>query len=122
MSSDGEALGNVVDVDPISRPHYEPIDMKTVGLQRSKCRKSKRKKCYSTIKNIGFTAYCPFPTMTTVVIVQKATIPASREIHNVQRAHSNVDWTRNICQPMALITETISKNTYGYMKRQPDKP
>ena len=24
--SEGEALHNVVDVDPISRPHYKPID------------------------------------------------------------------------------------------------
>ena len=32
--SEGEALGNVVDVDPISRPHYEPIDMTDVGLRR----------------------------------------------------------------------------------------
>ena len=39
VPSDGEALGNVVDVDPTSRPYYEPIDMTTVGLQRSKRRK-----------------------------------------------------------------------------------
>ena len=36
VPSEGEALGNVVDVDPISRPHYEPIDMRTVGLRISK--------------------------------------------------------------------------------------
>ena len=96
--------------------------MTTVGLQRSKCRKSKRKKCYSTIKNIGFTAYCAFAKMTTVVRGQIATISASREIHNVQRAHSNVDWTRNICQPMELITVMIVKDTltYGEMKQQLD--
>ena len=28
---EGEALRKVVDVDPISRPHYEPIDMTTLG-------------------------------------------------------------------------------------------
>ena len=35
VPSKGEALGNVVDVDSISRPHYKPIDMTTVGLRRS---------------------------------------------------------------------------------------
>ena len=62
--------------------------------------------------------------MTTVIRGQITTISASREIHNVQRAHSNFDWTRNICQPMALIIEMIGKDTltYGEMKRQPDKP
>ena len=84
MPSEGEAVGNVVDVDPISRPDYEPIDMTTAGLQRSKRRKSEKKKFYSTIKNIGFTAYCAFSTMTTIVRVQIATISASRENHNVQ--------------------------------------
>ena len=44
VPSEGEALRNVVDVDPISRPHYEPIDMKNVGLQISKCRKSEKNK------------------------------------------------------------------------------
>ena len=39
VPSEGESLGNVVDVDPISRPQYEPIDMTTVGLLRSKLRK-----------------------------------------------------------------------------------
>ena len=34
IPSEGEALGNVVDVDPISMPHYEPIYMTTVRLQR----------------------------------------------------------------------------------------
>ena len=57
VPAEREALGNVVDVDSISRPHYEPIDMTTVGLRRSKRRKSEKNKCYSTIKNIGFTAY-----------------------------------------------------------------
>ena len=62
--------------------------------------------------------------MTTVVRGQIATILASREIHNVQRAHSNADWTRNIFQPIALITAIIDKDTLTYedMKRQPDKP
>ena len=62
--------------------------------------------------------------MTTVGRGQIATISASMDIHNVQRAHSNVDWARNICQPTALITAMISKDilTYGEMKRQPDKP
>ena len=67
MPSEGEELGNVVGVDTISRPHSEPIDMTTVRLRISKRRKSDKKKCYSTIKNIGFTAYCAFATMTTVV-------------------------------------------------------
>ena len=55
---------------------------------------------------------------------QIATISASRDLKNVQRAHLNVDWTINICQPMALITAMISKDTltYGDMKQQPDKP
>ena len=34
VPSEGQALGNVMDIDPISRPHCEPIDMTTVGLQR----------------------------------------------------------------------------------------
>ena len=67
VPSEGEALDNVVDVDPISRPHYEPIDMTTVGLRISNRHKSEKNKCYSTIKNIGFTAYCAFATMTTAV-------------------------------------------------------
>ena len=67
VPSEGEALRNVVDVDPISRPHYEQIDMTTVGLRRSKRRKSEKKKCFSTIKYIGFTAYCTFTSMTTSV-------------------------------------------------------
>ena len=106
-----------MDVDPISRPHYEPIDMITVGLQRSKRRKSEKNKCYSTIKYIGFTAYCAFSSMTTAVKGKIATISASIDLQNVQRAHSNVDWTRNICQPMAIITAMISKDTviYGEM-------
>ena len=65
VPSEGEALLNVVDVDPISRLHYKPIDMTTVELRRSKSLKSEKKKCYSTIKNIGFTAYCAFTTMKT---------------------------------------------------------
>ena len=62
--------------------------------------------------------------MTTVVRGQISTISESREIHNVQQAHSNIDWTRKICQTMALITAIIGKValTYGEMKRQPDKP
>ena len=98
--------------------------MTTVGLRRSNRRKSEKNKCYSTIKNIGFTAYWALAKMTTVVRGQIATISASRDIHNVQRAHPNFDWTRNICQPMALITVMIGKDTltYGEMKRQPDKP
>ena len=87
VPSEGEALRNVVDVDPISRPHYEPIDMTTVGLQISNCRKSEKKKSYSTNKYIGFTAYCTFATMTTSVRGQIATISASRDLQNVQRAH-----------------------------------
>ena len=98
--------------------------MTTVGLRSSKRRKSEKKKFYSTIKYIGFTAYCAFASMTTSVRGQIATILASRDLQNVQWAHSNVDWTRNICQPMALITAMIGKDTltYGYMKRQPEKP
>ena len=87
VPSEGEALGNVVDVDKISRPNYEPIDMTTVGLRRSKRCKPEKNKCYSTVKSIGFTAYCAFTTMTTIARGQIATISASREIHNVQRAH-----------------------------------
>ena len=56
VTSEGEELGNVVDVDPISRPYYDLIDMITVGLRRSTRRKSEKNKCYLTIKNIGFTA------------------------------------------------------------------
>ena len=124
VSSEGEALGNVVDVDPISRAHYEPIYMTTVGLRRSKRRKSEKKKFYSTIKNIGFTAYFAFTTMTTAVRGQIATISASRETQNVQRSYLNINWTINICQTMALIIAMIGKDTltYGEMKRQPDKP
>ena len=55
VPSDGEALRNVVDIDPNSRPHYEQTYMTTVGLRRSKRRKSEKKKCYSKIKYIGFT-------------------------------------------------------------------
>ena len=89
-----------------------------------KCRKSEKKKCYSTIKYIGFTAYCTLTTIKNAVRGQIATILVSEDIQNVQRAHSNVDWTRNIYQPMALITAIIGKDTltYGEMKRQPDKP
>ena len=124
MLLEGEALRNVVDVDPISKPHYEPIDMTTVGLRRSKRCKSEKKICYSTIKYIGFTAYCTFASMTTYVRGQISTISASRDLQNVQRAHLNFDWTRNICQPIALITEMIRVDTltYGEMKRQPEKP
>ena len=124
MLSEGEALGIVVDVDPISRPHYEPIFMTTKGLRRSKRRKSEENKCYLTIKNIGFTAYYAFATMITVVRGQIATISTSKEINNYQQAHSNVDWTKNIYQPKVLITAIIGKDTltYGEMKRQPDKP
>ena len=114
VPSEGEALHNVVDVDPISRPHYEPIDMTAVGLQRSKRRKSEKNKCYSTIKNIGFTAYCAFATMTNSVRGQIAKILASRDLQNFQRAHSNVDWTINICQLMALITVMTGKYTLAY--------
>ena len=62
--------------------------------------------------------------ITTVVRGQIATISASIEIQNVQQSHSNIDCTRNICQPMALIIEMISRDklTYGELKRQPDKP
>ena len=87
VPSEGEALGNVVDVDPISRPHYESIDMTPVRLWRSKRRKSEKKKCYSTIKNIGFAAYCAFATMTTFVRGKIATILAPKEIQNIERAH-----------------------------------
>ena len=45
VPSEGEALRNVVDVDTISRPHYKPIDMTTVGLRISKRHKSEKKKC-----------------------------------------------------------------------------
>ena len=103
-----------MDVDSISRPHYKPIYMTTARLPRSKRRKSEKKKCYSTIKNIGFTAYCAFATMTTIVRGQIATISASREIQNVEQAHSNADWNRNICQTMALITVMIGKDTSKY--------
>ena len=84
----------------------------------------RKKKSYSTIKYIGFTAYCKFASMTTAVKGKIATSSASIDLQNVQREHSNVDWTRNICQPMAIITAMISKYTftYGEMKRQPDKP
>ena len=124
MPSEGEALRNVVDVDPISQPNYEPIDMTTVWLRRSKRRKSEKKKCYSTIKNIGFTAYCAFATMTTAARGQITTILASRYLQNAQRARSKIDWTRNICQPMDLITAMIGKDTltYGEVMQQPDKP
>ena len=123
MPSEEEALRNVVDVDPSSRHHNEPIDMTTVGLRVSKRRKSEKKKCYSTIKYIGFTAYCAFISMTTSVRGKISTISASRDLQNVQRAHSKVDRTRNICQPMALIIAMISKDTftYGEIKRQLDK-
>ena len=98
--------------------------MATVLLQRSKRRKSEKKICYSIIKYIGFTAYYTFASMKTAIRGQIATISASRYLHNVQRLHSNVDWTINICQPTALITAIISKDTltYGEMKQQPDKP
>ena len=43
VPSEGESLRNVVYVDPISRPHYEPISMTTVGLRRSKRRKSEKR-------------------------------------------------------------------------------
>ena len=49
VPSEGEALRNVVDVDPILRPHYEPINVTTSGIRRSKRRKSEKNKCYSTI-------------------------------------------------------------------------
>ena len=62
--------------------------------------------------------------MTTVVRGQIATISESRETHNVQQLHSNVDWTRNICQQIYLITAMIGKDTLTYveMKQQPEKP
>ena len=44
VPSEGEALVNVVDVDPILRPHYEPIYMTTARLRISKRRKSEKKK------------------------------------------------------------------------------
>ena len=84
MSSEGEALGNIVDVDSISRTHYEPKYMTAIGLRRSKHRKLEKKKCYSTINNIGFTVYYVFTTMTTVVRRQIAKILVSREIQNVE--------------------------------------
>ena len=98
--------------------------MTTVGLRRSKRRKAEKKKCYSTITNIGFTLYCAFATITSAVRGKIATISESRYLQNIQRAHSNVDWTRNICQQMALIIAMIGKDTltYGEMKQQPDKP
>ena len=98
--------------------------MTTVGLRRSKRRKPEKNKCYSTIKNIGFAAYCAFDTMTTIARGQIATISALREIHNVQWAHLNVNWTINVCQPMAPITEMTGKDTLtcGYTKLQLDKP
>ena len=62
--------------------------------------------------------------MTTVSRGQIETISASRDIHNVQQAHSNIDWTRNICQPIDLITVMIGKDTLTYekIKQQPDIP
>ena len=98
--------------------------MTTVGLRRSNHLKSEKKKCYSTIKNIGFIEYCAFATMTTAVRRQIETMSASRYYQNLQRAHSNFYWTRNVCQPMARITAMIVKYTwtYWYMKQQPDKP
>ena len=83
VPSEGEALSKVMDVDPISRPHYHPIDMTTVGLRRSKCRKSEKNRYYSTIKYIGFTAYCAFASTKTAVRGQIATISASRDLQNV---------------------------------------
>ena len=77
VPSKEEALRNVVYVDPIIRPHYEPINMTTAGLRRSKRLKSEKNKCYSTIKNIGFTAYCAFATMTTSVRGKISTISES---------------------------------------------
>ena len=111
VPSEGEVLGNVVDVDTTLRPYYEPIDMTTVGLRKPKRRKSEKNKCYSTIKYISFTAYCAFDSMKTAVKGKIATISASRDLQNFQRAHSNVNWTRNIYQPMALTTAMISKDT-----------
>ena len=103
VTSEGEALRNVLYVVPISRPRYERIDMTNVRLRRSKRGKSEKNKCYSRIKYIGFTAYCAFASMTTAVRGQIATISVSRDPQNVQRAHSNVDWTRNICQQMPKV-------------------
>ena len=42
VPSEGEALGNVVDADQISRPHYKTIYMTTVGLHTSKRNKSEK--------------------------------------------------------------------------------
>ena len=50
VPSEGEALGNVVDVDPISSPHYEPIYTTTVGLRISKRHKSEKKKLLNNQK------------------------------------------------------------------------
>ena len=91
VPSEGEALRNVVDVGPISRYHYKPIDMITVRLRISKPHKSEKYKFYSTIKNIGFTAYCAFAKIITAVRGQIAKILASRDIQNFQRANLNVD-------------------------------
>ena len=33
VPSEGEVLGNVVDIDPTSRSYYEPINMTTVGYE-----------------------------------------------------------------------------------------
>ena len=98
--------------------------MTTVGLRRSNRRKSEKKKYYSTIKNIDFTAFFAFTTMTTSFRGKIESISASRYLQNVQRAHSNVYWTRSICQPMDIITAMIGKDTltYGEMNQQPDKP
>ena len=52
VPSEGEVLRNVVNVDPISSPHYEPIHVTTVRLRQSKRRKSEKKKCHSTIKKL----------------------------------------------------------------------
>ena len=43
LPSEGEALGNVLDVDVISRPYYEPIDTRTSRLRRSNRCKSEKK-------------------------------------------------------------------------------
>ena len=42
----------------------------------------------------------------------------------IQQAHSNVNWTGNICKPMDLITAIIGKETLTYreMKKKQDKP
>ena len=42
VPSEVEALGNVVDADQISRPHYKTIYMTTVGLRTSKRNKSEK--------------------------------------------------------------------------------